>query len=1380
MGIEVLGPLTIDGNGSLSPRDRVVLTALVTRLGQPTSSEMLAEALWPDRPPASWGKVVPGCINRLRKRLGASAITTSGGGYALLVEIEEIDAARFERLVGKGHQLLALGEPDRAILAFREGLALWRGPALQEAEEWAPARTEAERLGELRLEAEEAVLDASLRVGLQAGILAEARSRVAQAPVRERRWAMLALAQYLAGSQVDALSTLRQCRAMLSRELGLDPGPELVSLEQRILRQDPALTAATALPRPAARCPYPGLRPYDVGDSEFFFGRDADLRVCLARLREEGALVLVGASGSGKSSLIRAGVVAALTREGRQVEIPPPGTSPADLVAGLEGGTGVLVVDQLEEVVAQCETAEELRRFGAALVATADRRPLVVVVRADRFGDVSGLPGFGRLAERALHVLSPLGDAELQLAIEGPAREAALLLESGLVDLLLRDLQGEPGALPLLSHALRETWERREGRTLTVEGYRASGGIRGAVGRSAEEVYAGLPKAGRHTLRDLMLRLLTVAPDGEPVRCAVRRGSVPADQAHQQLVEQLVRARLLTVDAEVLTLAHETLARAWPRLRGWLDDDREGQQILRHLTAAAESWAGMGRPDSELYRGSRLASARDWHRRSGAELTTAEADFLDRSEQVGAEAAALERAEDSRRRRTRRRVIGLVATATALAVVAGGAAIVAVRQQDRAATERLAASANRAVALAHSEDAPDHALLLALEAVRRADSPETRLTLLETLTRSPELVRVIPTDGFGSVDIGPDGRVALADGTLRILRDATGPVESEHRDDYWGAFWLPDGGMVSVGPEGPALHGEPGAAGTPLAMPVRWAGLFTVGLTINSAATHVAVALVGEAPDQTREQTTLVVWDLSRPGEPVTLAVVPGVGPALALSRDGRRLFSLHGETPVLEVYSVAERRLVASRPLSRKAYLPAWSRQLAMSPDGSLLAAQVGPDVLLVDPDSLTTVRRLGGHIAAIHSVEFSPGGRLVAAGASDGSILVWDTLTGAVEHRLAGPTALIRELSFAPDGRTLVSGTDQGLLVWDLSGERRFVSRSLAPGASTYHLSVVAPDGSAAAFFNSTVATLARDRDFVLLQIPSGVRRSVAAGYSNWGAFSPAGDRLATAVGRTVQVWDAESGDQVARARLPGGHTEALTWSGDGRWLVAATREGMIRALDEQTLAPVGKPVDLPAEVMDVLPVPGTTSVVVLTLAASYWLVDVETGEVRAGLTFDELATYGAVSPDGQRLAVSLGGEGAIGLVSLGDGTWLSEPRRGHSNLLTRVDFSGDGSTFVSVGLDGRVILWDGHSGSQLASIRPGGPDTSLGVTFLSDGHTLQVVTSLGEVFRWDTLPEAWVERACRMAGRNLTQAEWQEAFGDDPWLPTCPGPSPPGSVG
>jgi DNA-binding SARP family transcriptional activator len=251
-GISVLGPLAVEGDASICPRDRVVLVALATHPGDTVSAERLADALWGERPPASWNKVVPGCVMRLRRLLGTGTIQTTPYGYRLTVGRDDIDSTRFERMLGLGRQLVTLGEPDRAAFVLGEALALWRGRALVDAEMWEPARVEAVRLEELRLDAGEAHLEASLESGRYREVLGRAQTGVSEAPFRERRWALLALAQYQAGRQIEALRTLHRARTVLANEVGLEPGPELVDLEAAILRHDAALIADAQLDRNAA------------------------------------------------------------------------------------------------------------------------------------------------------------------------------------------------------------------------------------------------------------------------------------------------------------------------------------------------------------------------------------------------------------------------------------------------------------------------------------------------------------------------------------------------------------------------------------------------------------------------------------------------------------------------------------------------------------------------------------------------------------------------------------------------------------------------------------------------------------------------------------------------------------------------------------------------------------------------------------------------------------------------------------------------------------------------------------------------------------------------------------------------------------------------
>ncbi len=293
----------------------MVLSALVVRAGDPISTEALADALWGDDPPASWAKVVHGCIARLRKRLGAAAIESGTAGYRLAVNEAEVDNRRFERLFERATAILRDGDPQRASYLVHEALELWRGRALVDLEEWEPGRVEAARLEGLRMDAEELFVEAETRAGHARDVLERARALVAQAPFRERRWALLATALHQAGRQAEALDALKRARAMLVGELGLDPGRELTDLEQQLLRHDPSLDPVVGREISVA-CPYRGLLPYDADDADSFFGRETDVAACLRRLRDVGVLAVVGPSGIGKSSLVRAGVVPALVRGG--------------------------------------------------------------------------------------------------------------------------------------------------------------------------------------------------------------------------------------------------------------------------------------------------------------------------------------------------------------------------------------------------------------------------------------------------------------------------------------------------------------------------------------------------------------------------------------------------------------------------------------------------------------------------------------------------------------------------------------------------------------------------------------------------------------------------------------------------------------------------------------------------------------------------------------------------------------------------------------------------------------------------------------------------------------------------------------------------------
>ncbi|MET0955326.1 MAG: BTAD domain-containing putative transcriptional regulator, partial [Cryobacterium sp.] len=740
MHIGFLGPLRVDGGGSMRPRTRTVLAALGVERGEVVSPDRLAEAVWGDEPPISWPKQVQICVWDLRRVLGADAVQTAAGGYRLMAG-DDLDVEYFEVLLGRGRDLAMIGEPDRAASTFRAALDLWRGRPFEDLDGWAPGRIEAARLDELRRSAQEDLLEARLAAGEHRDVVADAEARVAEEPLRERRWALLALAQYRSGNQGEALRTLRGARRTLLNELGLDPGTELVALEAAILGQDPALLAGEQ-PLASVHCPYQGLAAYDIEDAAMYFGRDADVAACLDRLARVRMLVLAGPSGCGKSSLGRAGVASALRRRGVAVVVMVPGADPdtalSTALASVPGDP-VVVLDQLEELFAGSRSPVEVRAFCSRLAEYATRRGRVIVtIRSDHLGDLAAEPTLARLVEEGLYLVAPLSGPALRASIDGPAAAAGLRLEPGLIELLVREAEDEPGALPLLSHALVQTWERRDGRVMTVEGYLATGEIHGAVARSAEQLYQSLPTGEQDRLRALLLRLVVPSDTGAPVRAHLDASGLSVGAGSDRMIELLVRARLLTADGDDVQLAHEAVASAWPRLRVWVDEDAVGLRLIQHLSRAADEWEGLRRPDSELYRGARLAAAVEWRSRSGSELTTTETAFLDASvaaQETEHRLLAEQSRSRARQNRRLRQALSGVAVLLVLALLAGA---VAVTQRQQAEEQRRDAAITALTSDASSlrTSRRDLAALLAVQAHELRPDAESEAALFGTFTAS--------------------------------------------------------------------------------------------------------------------------------------------------------------------------------------------------------------------------------------------------------------------------------------------------------------------------------------------------------------------------------------------------------------------------------------------------------------------------------------------------------------------------------------------------------------------------------------------------------------------------------------------------------------------
>ena len=1048
-----------------------------------------------------------------------------------------------------------------------------------------------------------------------------------------------------------------------------------------------------------------------------------------------------------------------------------------------------------------CSDVVQRERYFAALAAHVGAGgALVLSLRADHLGDLAPYPDIARVLEDGLYLLGPMGEADLRNAVEGPARRAGLRLEPGLVDLLVREVQGEPAALPMLSHVLRETWERREGPTLTVAGYRATGGIQHAVAQSAESLYDAMDDTQRGRLRSLLMRLVMPSEDGDPVRARVPRAKVALDEAHVRLVEQLVDARLVSIDGETVQIAHEALFRVWPRLRGWLDDDVDGQRLFRHLAGSADAWDAMDRPEGELYRGARLTRTVEWWDRAKPDLSGTETAFLEAS--AGLSESELRASQERVRyeRRINRRLRGALTGVAVLAVLALVAGVLAVRSsdsaesdRDRARTAADLADARRAGAVALEHPDLSISLLLALSALQVDTSARAWDNLTAALMRSPSLLSMRDPGGM-VVDLtaSPDGALLAVsrpgedEGLLLLDAASFEPLPFEDGIPASGIAFSPDSSLLAM-----AVNQWTGNDGTPPridAQPVRLydmpdgtladrqLGGFPEGGSVEYALDFSAdgrrlVAAVDHYDAATGEfdaDTTATVWDLAEPSRPVFRVKLPEY-PILKLSPDGRRLYvAVTGVNPdrPIRVYDVDSGRLIDS--IESASFEGIGDLAGALSPDGSTLAVATGSKVLRVDTETLRFVRPgLQGDAGdSLDRLEYSHDGSRLAAATGNGNVLVWDTGTGALLHRFVegGPSW---GLDFSADDRTVYSA-DDGLTSWDLTGERELFSAGKASDVADYTVSSPAPDGR----------TLVRERLGLMWFVDNRTGRETAKRprrtHDSYHVWSPDSRWLLSwRDGGTLRLWETATGRLVAQRRLTGGVVPAFSPSSDQVY-VNDLREDSLLVLDRASLKPARAPIDLGTPVLGLVPHPDDGSVFGLAHDGGVLRVVPRTGDVARVApsgTFPYARAWEAeLSPDGTRmLGPNLNADDTE--VQLVDATtWerFGTAARRDERFGT-FDLSPDGTQFASQHA-GRIALFDGTTGARQATISLPLLTPEARLTYLPDSSGLLVAGIDGRTWTVDTNPASWVDRACMIAGRNPSREEWKEYFPGRAYEVTC----------
>ena len=1105
---------------------------------------------------------------------------------------------------------------------------------------------------------------------------------------------------------------------------------------ERVEAWQAALARVRRSPGRRGEPPYRGLARFEAADERWFFGREdfTELIAFLAEQRSDLPLMLVGASGAGKSSLLRAGLLPRL-RAAAEEATPGSGasveiydltvTGTAGLAqrvieavsgaSGLSGSWGrssawdpdpdgapsgpALIVDQFEAVFTLCPDEGERSALISALCDLARTRLVVLALRADFYGQAIGHPGLLRALQERHVLLAPMSAEQVRRAVVEPARLARTDVEDGLVEVVLADLAPpaadrgaagqahEPGSLPLLSHAMRCAWEHSRGGTMTVADYLASGGIKNAVTQSAERAYDSLTPEQQRLARRLLLRLVHVADDLPPSRASVpltelrgvntaRPGTARAsteDGDADAVLDVFVRERMITVDADSAQFTHDALLTAWPRLRAWIEENAEALRARRRIAEGARAWAEADREEAALWRGSQLAIARDW---SGdpdrrASLSPAALAFIDASVSSGT-------ARGRRERRRLRRLRAIVALLAALVVAVAGLTAYTARLRQQAVTAEHAAivdgqAANsRAVAFVADE--------------KRGEDPTVSGQLAAaaySIARSPQ--------------------------ATASLLEASGTPEVTQAEDSAGI--------------------------------VQWVSL--------SPDRHLLIAAGADG--------TLRLWNIMQSNHPVPVATLARANSGhplytAAFSPDGT-LIAAAGAEKVVRLWKVTEAAAAPSltvikQPLSGPddtiysvAFSPDGKTLAAGSADGSVRLWHLGNSGRFVPEGGALTVP--GSH-KAVNSVTFGARGQVLAAGTSAGTVMLWRVPESGQPVRyphmpLTGPGGPVSGVAFSPDGQTLAaSSQDDKVWLWTVRTSKKSgsaIAEGTLTGAANWANTVAfSPDGASLAAGTSAanvlvwnlatraltatvpqpqpvtsvtwdgphlIAASNADGTIALVRLPSPVLATDNSPASV--AYSPDGKTLAVG-GTSVQLWDASRRTLLAALALPSKVYVNATAFGRSGVIAVALSDGKVWLLSAETLAPL-------APEFPVISAAGAAESV-------------------------------AFSPDGTLLATGAD-DGSVRLYDVAD---PAHPRRlvtehGSGDAVYTVAFAPNGKTVAAASVDDAVRLWQvTGSGAASAGLSPAGSPLrdmasyAIGLAFSPDSKTLAVGSADKTVHLWD----------------------------------------------